>query len=80
MEKQNITLSIPKDILQQVKILAAKRDTSVTRMLTEALEALIREESGYEAARRSHTRRLQESASLCTYGETNWDRDSLHER
>lgn len=80
MEKQNITLSIPKDILTQIKVLAAQRDTSVTRMLTEALEALLREESGYEAARRNHTRRLRESGSLCTFGETNWDRDSLHER
>jgi len=80
MEKQNITLSIRKDILQKVKLLAVKRETSVTAMVSDALEELVTREEGYQAAKRNHMRMLREASELCTYGETSWKRDDLHER
>ena len=40
METQNITLSIPKEILLRVKLLAVKRQTSVSGLLTQTLEGL----------------------------------------
>jgi hypothetical protein len=80
VEKQNITLSIRKEILQKVKLLAVKRETSVSAMVTEALEGLVTQAEGYQAARRNHLRTLREESSLCTYGEANWKRDDLHDR
>jgi hypothetical protein len=41
MEKQNITLSIPKNILQKVKLLALKRGTTVSSLLTQTLEEIV---------------------------------------
>jgi predicted transcriptional regulator len=63
-----------------VKILAAKRDTSVSAMLSEALDALAREETGYEEARRAFMRDAEQGFDLGTHGRPSWTRDELHER
>ncbi|HEY3245663.1 MAG TPA: ribbon-helix-helix protein, CopG family, partial [Phycisphaerae bacterium] len=39
-EYQNVTLSVPRDLLKRVKRLAADRDTSVSALMTEALSRL----------------------------------------
>lgn len=50
--KKRITLSLSEETLHKVKVLAAKRGTSVSAMLRERLEALVHDESDYERARR----------------------------
>lgn len=37
MEKQNVTLSLPKDILKQAKIVAVQQNTSLSQLLTDTL-------------------------------------------
>jgi post-segregation antitoxin (ccd killing protein) len=39
-QNQNITLSVPKQLLKRVKRVAADRDTSVSALMTEALDRL----------------------------------------
>jgi hypothetical protein len=51
VETQNVTLSLPKNILRSVRILAAERGTSISALLLAALEKMAEEESGYAAAR-----------------------------
>jgi tryptophan 2,3-dioxygenase len=80
MEKQNITLSIPREILRKVKLLAVKRNTSVSRLLTQTLEGLVQEEDAYAHARQRHLRWLERAADLGTGGRMKIDRDELHER
>ena len=80
MEKQNITLSIRKDILQKIKVSAAMRDTSVSAMITQALEEIIAREEGYKRAQKNHTRVLKEEISMGTHGSSDWSRDDLHDR
>ena len=41
METQNITLSIPKETLLKVKLLAVKRQTSVSGLLTQTLDLCV---------------------------------------
>ena len=41
MDHQNITLSLPKELLRRVKHLAVERDTSVSALLIEALEEAV---------------------------------------
>ena len=57
METQNITLSIPKEILLRVKLIAVTRHTSVSGLLTQMLERLVQQEDAYAHARRRHRRR-----------------------
>ena len=45
MEKQNVTLSIPKVLLKQAKMIAALQDKSLSQFLKESLEEKVREEA-----------------------------------
>ena len=77
---QNITLALPKETLRQVKIIAAKRDTSVSALLKEKLEDLVHEESDYEQAHREFMEVVDRGFDLGTYGKITWTRDEAHER
>ena len=80
MGTRNITLALPEKTLRDVKVLAAKRGTSVSAMLRERLEAFVREESDYERARREFMAVVDEGFDLGTNGVITWSRDELHER
>ena len=80
MDRQNITLSIDKDILQKVKILAVKQNTSVSALLTHLLEYIVAREEGYQNASQNHLRLLQQEFDLGTNGSIKWSRDELHAR
>jgi tryptophan 2,3-dioxygenase len=80
MENQNITLSIRKDILIKIKLIAAQRQTSVSGLLTRALERLVEQEDAYANARRRHLEWLKRGVDLGTGGSRLTQRDELHER
>ncbi len=80
METQNITLTLPKQVLRKVKTIATQRRTSVSRMLTQMLEELAARETGYQRARTRHLRLLAAGLDLGTGGQIRWTRDELHER
>ena len=50
--KQNITLSIDKALIRKSKIIAVQRETSVSKMLSDELERLIKSAEQYEFAKR----------------------------
>jgi Arc/MetJ-type ribon-helix-helix transcriptional regulator len=77
---RNITLSLPRDLLRQIKRLAADRDTSVSAMMIEALKRLADEDRRYSAARKRALAALGSARSLGTGGRRTWSRDELHER
>ena len=76
--KTNITLKVDADLLREARILAAQRDTSVSRLLAEQLENLVRQEKAYEKAKRRALARLRQGFDL------GWapaaSREELHER
>jgi hypothetical protein len=78
MQKQNVTLSLPKDVLQRAKILAIKRNHSLSGLLTEVLTEIVDEEDRYDAARRRSIARMDVAQALS--GDYTWSRESLHER
>ena len=80
MEKQNITLSIPREILLKVKLLAVRRKTSVSGLLTQTLEKLVQQEDAYAHARQRHLRWVERAPDLGTRGRIEIERDELHER
>ena len=79
-ENQNVTLSLPRDLLRRVKRLAVDRGTSVSAFVSEALERLADEDRRYSAARKRALAALSSSRSLGTSGNRSWSRDELHER
>ena len=50
--KQNITLSIDKELIKNARVLAAQRQISVSRMLSEELQKLIENSNKYELAKK----------------------------
>lgn len=79
-ENQNVTLSVPRELLKRVKRLAADRETSVSALMTEALARLTDEDRRYSAARKRALGALKSARSLGTRGRRTWTRDELHER
>ena len=80
MRKQNVTLSLPKDLLKEAKIVAIMKDKSLSRLLTEALEAIVLQDQNYQKAKNDHQKILRKGYSLGTKGRLNFTRDEIHER
>ena len=76
MERQDITISPPKDILKQAKLLAVEKGTSLSGLLREYLEGLVRKDAVYRQAARRMKKRLKTGLSLGTRGTVNWTRES----
>ena len=78
MKKTNLTLSIDTSLVREAKVLAARRGTSVSRLMSQNLEELVRSDRAYEAARRRAMARLGRGFDL------EWSRPSsrqeLYER
>ncbi|MGD0988093.1 MAG: ribbon-helix-helix domain-containing protein [Candidatus Sulfotelmatobacter sp.] len=76
--KSNITLKLDTELLRQVRILAAEEDTSISALLSERLEQILRERNSYSKAKKRALGRLCDGMDL------RWSRprsrDELHER
>lgn len=80
MERQNVTLSLPKPLLRKAKALATKAEKSLSELLREALEEKVNEESGYKKAKRSQLNLLKAGLDLGTEGYIKISREELHVR
>jgi hypothetical protein len=80
MERQNITLSIPKDLLKKAKIIAVKNDTSLSGLLSDYLARITNEEEAYQVAQSRHRRLLKKGFDFGLEGKIPWKREELHER
>ncbi len=50
--RQNITLRLDKELIRKARVLAAQQGTSVSGLLTQVLERMLKEEEAYEVARK----------------------------
>ena len=80
MEKQNVTLSIPRTLLKKAKMIAAGQDKSLSQLMRESLEEKVREEADYNKARKRQLRLLEKGLDLGTGGQVRSDRGELHVR
>lgn len=76
--KTNVTLKIDAALLRETRVIAAEEGRSVSALLTDRLEALVRERKAFDRARRRAVARLRKGLDL------RWtppkSRDKLHER
>ncbi len=80
MQRQNITLSLPRELIKRAKIAAIRRDTSLSNLMRQALEAVVEKEESYESAMKRHLQILEEGLDLKLKGQISWTREELHER
>ena len=80
MERQNVTLSLPKDLLKKAKTLAVKKERSLSNLLRETLEEKVKEETGYQRAKKRQIALMGKGVNLGTKGKITISREELHER
>lgn len=80
MEKQNITLSLPKMLLKKAKTWAVIKERSLSDLLRETLEEKVKEETGYQRARERQAALMEKGFDLGTKGKIKTSREELHER
>jgi predicted proteasome-type protease len=76
--KQNITISLEKEFIKKAKILAALKETSVTRLLSEELKQLVQKEEHYQQAKKKALALLNSGFHLG--GKIKATREELHAR
>jgi hypothetical protein len=76
--KTNVTLKLDADLLREARVVAAEEGRSISALLTDRLEAMVRDRKAFDKARRRALARLREGLDL------QWtppnSRDELHER
>jgi hypothetical protein len=76
--KQNINVRLDRRTLRKAKVLAAKRNTSISGLLAAQIEALVGEDDAYEQAHRRALALLEQGLSLG--GKIESTRDEWHDR
>ena len=80
METRNVTVALPRALLRKLKVVAAKRETSISALLTSSLDEIVRRESESESAMRPAVARARKGYDLGTGGHLRIQRGELHER
>ncbi len=80
MEQRNVTVSLPVELLREVRHMAVDRGVSLSRFIALLLEQQVEERQHYEAARDRQVSLLRLGLPLGTQGRVVWSRGELHER
>lgn len=80
LEQQNVTVSLPADLLREVRHMAVDEGVSLSRYIALLLEAKVEERQQFKAARERQMSLLQRGLPLGTGGRIDWTRAELHER
>ena len=76
----NVTVSLPDDLLREVRHLAVDEGLSLSRFVARSLEQRVDALSRYRSARERQLQLLRDGLELGTNGNASWSRESLHER
>jgi metal-responsive CopG/Arc/MetJ family transcriptional regulator len=80
MQRQNVTLSLPQQLLRQAKHIATSHHKSLSEFMRESLEQKVEEVSGYKKAMERQIKLMTAGFDLGTSGTMHISRDELHER
>jgi metal-responsive CopG/Arc/MetJ family transcriptional regulator len=80
VDRQNVTLSLPRSLLKKAKTLAITKDKSLSELLRETLEEKVNKETGYQRARKRQIAFMEKGVDLGTQGKITIAREDLHER
>ena len=78
MNATNITIRVDANLARDARVFAARRGTSLSRLVAAQLEALVRGDQAYRAARQRALARLQHGYDM--RGERPLGRDEVHDR
>jgi predicted transcriptional regulator len=78
MAMTNITIKIDSELALSAKVLAARRGTSLSRLVADQIRSLVNQDQTWLAAQQNALRRLKRGYDL--EWEATSSRDELHER
>ena len=76
--KQNVTISLNRDVLKKAKVLAARKETSISGLLAAQIENLVGREDAYLRAERQAQALMDDAFHMG--GDPRVKRDDLHDR
>ena len=62
--QRNITLTLDDELIHKARVLAARRNRSISALLREELSRLVSEDEAYETAKRAALERLERGTHL----------------
>lgn len=77
-KSQNLTIQLDRSTIERAKLLAAVRATSVSKLVAEMIESMVRDDGPYREAERLARRLMKKGFHLG--GARGATRDALHER
>lgn len=77
--RQNLTVQLDADTIKKARVLAAKRSTSVSRLVASEIDRLVREDDDYQRARGEALAELERGYNLGSEGRL-VKRDELYDR
>lgn len=80
MEKQNVTIQLPKELLREARHIAIGRGLSLSGYLAELVSQAVHRERAYSLARERQVSLMEQGLNLGTGGRMGWKRDDLHAR
>ena len=76
--KRNLTLQLDEETIRKARVLAARRSTSLSRLVADQIDRLVTQDETYRTARQVALEHLEQGFHLG--GGPLPSRDSLHER
>ena len=78
---RNLTVMLPVALIKKAKIFAAQHDTSLSQLVRQSLESLVREDEAYQRAQERARERLSQDQDRGTMrSRYPWTREDLHDR
>ena len=77
MAKRNITVQVDEEVVEQARVIAARRGTSISALLAQQLCTLAAHDARYEHAK-AHA--LEAMAEAADRGGVTWRREDLYDR
>jgi len=77
---QNVTLSLPPDLVRKAKHVAVKRGVSLSTLVGSCLAEVVEPQPSYEQARDRAIARMRQGLPMGVGERPGWTRDELHER
>lgn len=68
------------DLLQKLRVMAAKRNVSMSSLMTNAITKKILDEDDYHLRAKRAIERMRNATDRGTGGKITWTREELHER
>jgi hypothetical protein len=80
VEIQNVTLSLPRDLVRKAQHVAVSRGVSLSALVGSCLEEMVAPETAYGLARDRAIARMRQGLPMGVGERPVWKRDELHER